>query len=63
MKQLTIYSSLIAIYLLLQMPTAFAQMGEDWKQFRGPSRSGISIESISDNKINDPAPELIWKKK
>ena len=62
MKQLTIYSSLLAVLLLLQAPLTFAQESEDWTQFRGPNRSGISTENIADSQMSDPAPELIWKK-
>ncbi|MDE5422649.1 PQQ-binding-like beta-propeller repeat protein [Ancylomarina sp. DW003] len=62
MKQLTIYSSLLAVFLLLQGPITFAQMSEDWTQFRGPSRSGISAEKITDANATDPMPELVWKK-
>ena len=63
MTKQTIFSSLLALFLALQVSFSFAQNSEDWKQFRGPARSGISSESISDNKISDPAPELVWKKK
>ena len=62
MKQVTLYSSLFAVFLLLQAPLTFAQVSESWTQFRGPSRSGISTENITDSQISDPAPELVWKK-
>jgi len=62
MKQVTIYSSLLALYLMLQAPITFAQESDDWTQFRGPSRSGISNETIVDSQASDPMPELIWKK-
>ncbi len=61
MKQVTIYSSLLALYLMLQTPISFAQESADWTQFRGPERSGISNETITDSQAGDPAPELIWK--
>ncbi|WP_372645078.1 PQQ-binding-like beta-propeller repeat protein [Ancylomarina sp.] len=62
MKQVTIYSSLFALALMLQAPISFAQESDDWTQFRGPARSGISAETIADCLVGDPAPELIWKK-
>ncbi|RXQ95583.1 hypothetical protein EO244_06885 [Ancylomarina salipaludis] len=63
MKKRTIYSCLLAFVLMLQSPITFAQTSEDWTQFRGAARSGISTESIADSQMSDPAPELIWKKK
>jgi len=63
MKKLTIYSALLAFVLMLQAPITFAQEGESWNQFRGPSRSGISTEKILTDSPSEACPKLLWKKK
>jgi len=63
MKKKTIYSNLLALFLVLQMPNAFAQMNESWNQFRGPSRSGISTETSTFKLPSEGTPQLVWKKK
>lgn len=52
--------------LILLMMAFISQAQEEsknqWTQFRGPDRSGVSFESLGDVNWLDLEPELIWKK-
>jgi len=64
MNKKTNYLGLIALLIISQTIIGYSQSGapEEWKQFRGPERSGISTETLPPLDWTQSQPELIWKK-
>ena len=64
MNQTKISFSILAVFMLLQIPVAFSQYSEtlSWNQFRGPDRNGVSTENALPDTWPDSGPELLWKK-
>ncbi len=64
MKHKIINFTLVSVFILLQTSTAFSQkiQPNDWSQFRGNLRNGISTETGIIDKWSDKGPKLLWKK-
>ena len=43
------------------LPLSVSVNADDWPQWRGPNRDGISIETNLDLDWTDAAPKLLWR--